>query len=46
MDNMHVVKDTTTTTEKKPLLQALPFPYLGSISLHCTKVVVFHLGFL
>ena len=31
MDNIHVVKQTTVTVEKKPL--ALVLPYLGSISL-------------
>ena len=31
MDNMHVVKETTLTVEKKPL--TLVFSYLGSISL-------------
>ena len=31
MDNIHVVKETTLTVEKKPLVLVLP--YLGSISL-------------
>ena len=31
MDNIHVVKETTLTVEKKPLI--LVFPYLSSISL-------------
>ena len=31
MDNIHVVKQTTLTVEKKPLVLVLP--YLGSISL-------------
>ena len=31
MDNMHVVKETTLTFEKKP--HALVVPYLGLISL-------------
>ena len=31
MDNVHVVKETTLTVEKKPLVLVLP--YLGSISL-------------
>ena len=31
MDNIHVVKETTLTVEKKPL--ALFLPYLGSIYL-------------
>ena len=31
MDNLHVVKETTLTVEKKPL--ALVLPYLGSVSL-------------
>ena len=31
MDNMRVVKETTITAEKKPVVLALP--YLGSISL-------------
>ena len=31
MDNIHVVKRTTLTVEKKPLVIVLP--YLGSISL-------------
>ena len=31
MDNIHVVKETTLTVEKKPLVQVLP--YLGLISL-------------
>ena len=31
MDNIHVVKETTLTVEKKPLVVVLP--YLGSISL-------------
>ena len=31
MDNIHVVKDTTLTVEKKALVLVLP--YLGSISL-------------
>ena len=31
MHNMHVVKETTLTVEKKHLVQVLP--YLGSISL-------------
>ena len=31
MDNIHVVKETTLTVEKKPLVLAVP--YLGSISL-------------
>ena len=31
MDNIHIVKETTLTVEKKPLVLVLP--YLGSISL-------------
>ena len=31
MDNIHVVKETTLTVEKKPLVPVIP--YLGSISL-------------
>ena len=32
MDNIHVVKETNITVEKKPLVLLLS--YLGSISLH------------
>ena len=37
MDNIHVVKETTLTVEKKPLVLVLP--YLGSISLQARTML-------